>query len=93
MACGVPVIGTAVGGLTNTVLDGVTGDLVPPRDPHALGTAVRRLLDDRVRCLAYSAAALDRVRQCYSWSRTAAQLGGVYTTVGAVRRPTGAVVA
>src|SRR5690606_22947511 len=49
MACGVPVVATAVGGLTDTVVDGLTGDLVPPRDPHALGTALRRLLDDRVR--------------------------------------------
>lgn len=93
MACGVPVVGTAVGGLTDTVVDGLTGDLVPPRDPRALGTAVQRLLNDQARRFAYSTAALDRIRQCYSWSRAAAQLGGVYATVGAVRRPSGAVVA
>ena len=93
MACGVPVIGTAVGGLTDTVVDGLTGDLVPPRDPCALGGAVRRLLADGVRRDAYGTAALDRVRQSYSWSRAAAQLGGVYASVGAVRRPSRAVVA
>ena len=54
MACGVPVVGTAVGGLTDTVVDGVTGDLVPARDPHALGTAIRRLLADRIRRFAYA---------------------------------------
>ena len=37
MACGVPVVATAVGGLLDTVVDGVTGDLVPPRDPAAAG--------------------------------------------------------
>ena len=39
MACGVPVVGSAVGGLLDTVVDGVTGLLVPPRDPAA--TAAR----------------------------------------------------
>ncbi|MGC1211606.1 MAG: glycosyltransferase, partial [Micromonospora sp.] len=43
MACGVPVIGTAVGGLIDTVIDGRTGDLVPARDPQALGAAIQRL--------------------------------------------------
>lgn len=88
MACGVPVIGTAVGGITDTVVDGLTGDLVPPRDPRALGTTVRRLLGDRIRRFAYATAALDRARQCYSWSATAERLVEVYSSVGAVRRPT-----
>jgi glycosyltransferase involved in cell wall biosynthesis len=97
MACGVPVVGTAVGGLTDTVVDGHTGELVPPRDPRALGAAVRRLLTDNVRRLSYGSAALDRARQCYSWERAAEQLVAVYLGVGALRRsdsvnqPTGMV--
>ncbi|MDG4766599.1 glycosyltransferase [Solwaraspora sp. WMMD406] len=87
MACGVPVIGTAVGGLTDTVVDGLTGDLVAPRDPRALGMAMRRLLSDRVRRFAYATAALDRARQCYSWRRAAEQLVAVYATVSGVRQP------
>jgi glycosyltransferase involved in cell wall biosynthesis len=46
MACGVPVVGSAVGGLLDTVVPGVTGALVPPRDPAALAVAVRQLLAD-----------------------------------------------
>ncbi|MFI6226778.1 glycosyltransferase [Micromonospora echinospora] len=91
MACGVPVVGTAVGGIVDTVVDGVTGDLVPPRDPDALGTAVRRLLADRQRRFAYATAALDRARHRYSWSRTAAHLAEVYAAVTAARRSTGVV--
>jgi glycosyltransferase involved in cell wall biosynthesis len=87
MACGVPVVGTAVGGLTDTIVDGVTGDLVPPCDPRALGLAVRSLLDDGVRRLAYGSASVDRVRRCYSWQRCADQLVAVYEGVGALRRP------
>jgi D-inositol-3-phosphate glycosyltransferase len=81
MACGVPVIGTSVGGLNETVVDGLTGDLVPARDPRALGGALRRLVNDRVRRFAYATAALDRARQAYSWRRVAAQVGSVYSVV------------
>jgi glycosyltransferase involved in cell wall biosynthesis len=81
MACGVPVVGTAVGGLTETVVDGLTGDLVPPRDPRALGGAVRRLVNDKVRRFAYATAALDRARQAYSWKRVATQVASVYSAL------------
>jgi glycosyltransferase involved in cell wall biosynthesis len=91
MACGVPVVGTAVGGLTDTIVDGHTGELVPPRDPRALGLTLRTLLADPVRRLAYGSAALDRARQCYSWDRAADQLVAVYASVGALRRPSGMV--
>jgi D-inositol-3-phosphate glycosyltransferase len=90
MACGVPVVGTAVGGLTETVVDGLTGDLVPARDPRALGGALRRLVNDKVRRFAYATAALDRARQAYSWKRVAAQIGSVYSAVTGLRRTTGA---
>jgi D-inositol-3-phosphate glycosyltransferase len=92
MACGVPVIGTSVGGLNETVVDGLTGDLVPARDPRALGGALRRLVNDKVRRFAYATAALDRARQAYSWKRVASQLGSVYSTV-AGRKPTEAEAA
>lgn len=91
MACGVPVVGTSVGGLTDTVVDGLTGDLVPPRDPRSLGMALRRVLGDPVRRFAYATAALDRARQCYSWKRAAEQLSAVYATVSGLRPATGAV--
>ncbi|MFI7434781.1 glycosyltransferase [Micromonospora haikouensis] len=91
MACGTPVVGTAVGGLTDTVVPGVTGDLVPPRDPQALGAALRRLLDDPDRRRRYGVAAVDRIRTGYSWSRTAARLGAVYTAVCGAPQTSGAV--
>ena len=81
MACGVPVVASAVGGLTDTVVDGVTGDLVPARDPRALGVALRRLITDDVRRVSYAAAALDRAGHSYSWRRVATQLAAVYAAV------------
>lgn len=46
MAAGLPVVATAVGGVPEVVVDGVTGLLVPPRDPQALADAILRLLRD-----------------------------------------------
>jgi D-inositol-3-phosphate glycosyltransferase len=81
MACGVPVVATEVGGLTDTVVDGITGDLVPPRDPRALAIALRRLLADDARRYAYAAAATDRAQATYAWPRIAERLAAVYATV------------
>jgi glycosyltransferase involved in cell wall biosynthesis len=44
MASGLPVIASAVGGLAETVVDGTTGFLVPPRRPEELASAINRLL-------------------------------------------------
>jgi glycosyltransferase involved in cell wall biosynthesis len=47
LACGVPVIATAVGGLTEMVIDGVNGLVVPPGDVDALARALDRVAGDR----------------------------------------------
>ena len=44
MAAGRPLIASRIGGLTDIVVDGETGFLVPPGDPVALGQAIERLL-------------------------------------------------
>jgi glycosyltransferase involved in cell wall biosynthesis len=46
MARGVPVVATAVGGIPDLVRHEETGLLVPPRDPAALATSIRRLMQD-----------------------------------------------
>lgn len=78
MAAGVPVVATEVGGFPDTVVDGLTGRLVPPRQPHALGQAIRSVLADPIRRVEYAAAGLDRVRQVYSWDRVAARVFAEY---------------
>lgn len=84
MACGVPVIVSAVGGLIDTVVDGVTGLHVPPRDPAALAGALRTLRDDPQRRIAMGAQAVERVGARYSWARVAKETLGVYaSTLGA----------
>ena len=78
MAGGVPVVAAAVGGLTDTVVDGVTGELVPPRRPEALASTLRRLLDDPAQREAYGVAGMDRARSRYSWDRIGTDILRVY---------------
>jgi glycosyltransferase involved in cell wall biosynthesis len=44
-ATGLPIVATDVGGNREVVLDGITGFLVPPRNPEALAEAVLRMMD------------------------------------------------
>jgi len=81
MACGVPVIASAVGGMIDSVVDGRTGVHVPPRDPERLAEAGRELLADPERCRAYGAAGARRVRRLYDWRRVSAQVLDVYERV------------
>ena len=92
MACGVPVVASAVGGLTDTVVDGVTGRLVPPRRPDVLAAALSTLLADPVRLAELGAAGADRARARYSWDRIGADTARVYHQVVAGRRATSAEI-
>jgi type III pantothenate kinase len=78
MACGVPVVASAVGGMIDTVVDGVTGVHIPPRDPERLATALADLLADGPRRARMGAAGVRRARQLYDWDRVAAATLEVY---------------
>jgi glycosyltransferase involved in cell wall biosynthesis len=81
MACGRPVVGSAVGGLLDTVVPGVTGELVPPRDPERLVVVLRDLLADDERRAAYGAAGRQRALARYRWSQVAEDTERVYGKV------------
>jgi D-inositol-3-phosphate glycosyltransferase len=81
MACGVPVAATAVGGQIDSVVHGVTGVHVPPRDPAALAAALRELLADGARRRALGAAGRRRARRLYDFDRIAASTREVYDAV------------
>jgi D-inositol-3-phosphate glycosyltransferase len=86
MACGRPVVASAVGGIQDTVVDQVTGLLVPPRRPDALAAALRDVLTSPTMAAAYGIAGRDRVLARYGWERVAAATAQVYTDVVAARR-------
>jgi D-inositol-3-phosphate glycosyltransferase len=85
MACGIPVVASAVGGHIDTVAPGRTGLLVPPRAPVELAAALRSLLDDPARCRAMGSAGRAWVTERFSWAGVAAQTERSYRAVLAAR--------
>jgi len=79
-AMGVPVIGTDVGGVPETMQAGVTGLLVPPRDPAALAAALESLLADpeRRRRMGEAGREFIRGQGLFSVDRTAQLVESVY---------------
>ena len=80
-ACGRPLVGSAVGGLLDTVQHGVTGLLVPPRDPDALADALNDLLADEGERRRFGAAARRRAVERYGWDCVARGTVAAYGTV------------
>ncbi|TAK26069.1 MAG: glycosyltransferase family 1 protein [Chloroflexota bacterium] len=67
MACGAPVVATAISGVTDHITDRDTGYLVPPRDPAALAERLRTLLRDPVESRALGARAARHVHGTLGW--------------------------
>ena len=68
MAYGRPVVASAVGGLLDAVEDGVTGLLVPPRDPQALRSVLETLVADAELRRRLGGAAREAARERFSWA-------------------------
>jgi glycosyltransferase involved in cell wall biosynthesis len=85
MACGTPVVASAVGGIIEVVVPGKTGLLVPidavggadfePKDPARfaadLAEAINKLLDDPDRLKEMGARSRERVEHFFSWTSIA----------------------
>ncbi len=81
MACGRPVVATAVGGQLDTVAHEQTGLLVQPHKPEEVAAALRRLLsDDRLR-KRYGENAHRRAAARFDWVHVAAETERVYLDV------------
>jgi glycosyltransferase involved in cell wall biosynthesis len=91
MACGRPVVGSAVGGLLDTVVPDLTGDLVPPRRPDLLAPVLRDLLADPERRERYGRAGRRRAVRTYQWRQVVAASEAVYDGVLAPSVDTGVI--
>jgi D-inositol-3-phosphate glycosyltransferase len=88
MACGTPVVGSNVGGIKFSVLDGKTGYLVPPNDPDALAERLAHLYR-RPRLLeVFGRQAVRRSSHLFAWPKVAASVAAVYEDVLRAGRPT-----
>jgi glycosyltransferase involved in cell wall biosynthesis len=81
MACGTPVIGADVGGIRYSVADGLTGFLVPPRDPGALAARLDQLRRDPSLARRLGEAGLARARAAFTWNGVGAALAQIYARV------------
>ncbi len=78
MACGLPVVGSNVGGIKYSVVDGVTGFLVPANDPQALATKVNLILTDINLHTNMKAQAIKRVNSEFTWAHVADKVDNLY---------------
>ena len=95
MACGLPVVGTATGGIPEVIVDGVTGRLVPieqlqdgtgtPTDPDAfvadLAAALIEVVGDRDRAALMGSAGRLRAETAFSWTSIADQTREIYRSL------------
>jgi glycosyltransferase involved in cell wall biosynthesis len=86
MACGIPVVGTKVGGMLETILDGQTGLLVEPERPDLLANAVVTLLSDRETASRMGAMGRARAVEHFSWRARADRLLSAYRMVSKTGR-------
>jgi glycosyltransferase involved in cell wall biosynthesis len=81
MAAGVPVVATNVGGIPETIRDGVDGLLVPPGDAETLASALSRILDEPELAQRLSDAALHRADELYTPEALALRTAELYDEV------------
>jgi len=77
-----PVVAGNVGGIPDAVIDGVTGRLVPEKDPRALADAICELLADPAKRERMGRAGFDFVQQAFSWERIVTDLELLYLQAG-----------
>lgn len=78
MACGLPVIATKVGGIPEIVVDGETGLLIEPNNPHELAMAIEKLLDFPDLRKRMGKAGRKRVVEKFSWEKHLEHLIEIY---------------
>jgi glycosyltransferase involved in cell wall biosynthesis len=78
MAAGIPVVATHAGGNGETVEDGVSGLLVPPRDASCLADAILRILDDGELAKRLGSAGRERVARRFSRERMVRETEALY---------------
>ena len=80
MASGLPIVSTDTGDIPNMIEHGVSGTIVPSKDPAAMAAAVVLLLSSPAYARAMASCAVARLDR-YSWARVGAQWSALYSDV------------
>jgi glycosyltransferase involved in cell wall biosynthesis len=78
MACGIPVVGTRIGGMQETILHEQTGLIVEADEPDALAAALNKILQDRELASSMRVAGRARAAETFTWEARAKRLMNVY---------------
>jgi len=81
MACRIPTIGTSVGGITDIIVDGKNGLLVPPEDTEALTKVLKRAIQDKNLSRSIAEQGLKTVKERFTWEAVLKQMESVYGEV------------
>ena len=81
MELGLPVVASNVGGIPDVVVDGVSGILVPEKDPQALASAYKRLAASPELQEQLLAGAQRRIAECFTWDGIVTRQIGTYNRV------------
>jgi len=77
-SCAKPVVVSNVGGLPEVVEDGVSGFIVPPRDPEATAKAIKKLILDKDLNHQMGQAGRQRVERLYNWTNNVNHMLSIY---------------
>jgi glycosyltransferase involved in cell wall biosynthesis len=77
-ACGLPIIATRVGGISDVVLHGETGLLVEEKSPGQLANAAIELINDRPRAARLGSAARRHIVESFGWDSVALRFREIY---------------
>jgi glycosyltransferase involved in cell wall biosynthesis len=80
-----PVVASAVGGITDIIINEKTGITVPPADSTTLAAAIERLLTDRELAARLAAAGYHHIQENYSWTTIIQRLIAIYQKLLAER--------
>ena len=81
MELGLPIVASNVGGIPDVVIDGVSGILVPEKDPKALASAYKRLAAEPELVKLLLAGSQKRIAECFTWDGIIERQIAVYNKV------------
>jgi glycosyltransferase involved in cell wall biosynthesis len=74
----IPVVATRVGAIPDVLQDGVTGILIPPKDPQAIAEAIIMILSDKKLASGIAKKGFERVRDNFSSEKMASKYLSIY---------------